>query len=51
MKIKKLTPLNTAPVKREQAATVAVDANAIAPQFGLGQFLGMSLPFSGDDAE
>jgi prenylated cyclic peptide (anacyclamide/piricyclamide family) len=31
MKTKKLTPRNSAPVKRENTATVARDGNAIAP--------------------
>jgi len=53
MKTKKLTPRNSAPVQRENAATVSRDGNAIA------QFIAASLvenvyaghPFAGDDAE
>jgi len=33
MKTKKLTPRNSAPVQRENAATVSRDGNAIAPLF------------------
>lgn len=36
MKTKKLTPRNSAPVQRENAATVSRDGNAIAP-LGFGQ--------------
>ena len=32
MKTKKLTPRNSAPVQRENAATVSRDGNAIAPR-------------------
>jgi prenylated cyclic peptide (anacyclamide/piricyclamide family) len=49
MKTKKLTPRNSAPVQRENAATVSRDGNAIAP-FGYTQWLGTN-PFAGDDAE
>ena len=48
MKTKKLTPRNAAPVQRENTATVSSDGNAIAPHF---EFLGLRLPFAGDDAE
>ena len=47
MKTKKLTPRNSAPVQRENAATVSRDGNAIAPS-RLGA---RGLPFAGDDAE
>ena len=46
MKTKKLTPRNSAPVQRENAATVSRDGNAIAPSHMWGLF-----PFAGDDAE
>ncbi len=49
MKTKKLTPRNSAPVQRENVATVSRDGNAIAPQtapYGFGGY-----PFAGDDAE
>jgi prenylated cyclic peptide (anacyclamide/piricyclamide family) len=47
MKTKKLTPRNSAPVQRENAATVSRDGNAIAPlEHGM-----MYYPFAGDDAE
>ena len=47
MKTKKLTPRNSAPVQRENAATVSRDGNAIAPgHYGKGV-----PPFAGDDAE
>jgi prenylated cyclic peptide (anacyclamide/piricyclamide family) len=47
MKTKKLTPRNSAPVQRENAATVSRDGNAIAPLW-----CGNSRdPFAGDDAE
>jgi prenylated cyclic peptide (anacyclamide/piricyclamide family) len=47
MKTKKLTPRNSAPVQRENAATVSRDGNAIAPLWEgwIGD------PFAGDDAE
>ncbi|NCS22728.1 MAG: anacyclamide/piricyclamide family prenylated cyclic peptide [Microcystis aeruginosa G11-06] len=49
MKTKKLTPRNSAPVQRENAATVSRDGNAIAPlQLGFWNF---TAPFAGDDAE
>jgi prenylated cyclic peptide (anacyclamide/piricyclamide family) len=47
MKTKKLTPRNSAPVQRENAATVSRDGNAIAPSNGMRGFY----PFAGDDAE
>ena len=50
MKTKKLTPRNSAPVQRENAATVSRDGNAgnaIAPLNGMRGFY----PFAGDDAE
>ena len=48
MKTKKLTPRNSAPVQRENAATVSRDGNAIAPDnWGWGNVI----PFAGDDAE
>jgi prenylated cyclic peptide (anacyclamide/piricyclamide family) len=51
MKTKKLTPRNSAPVQRENAATVSRDGNAIAPFNGM-YVPGMGkLPFAGDDAE
>jgi len=48
MKTKKLTPRNSAPVQRENTATVSRDGNAIAPlsEHSKGWF-----PFAGDDAE
>ena len=50
MKTKKLTPRNTAPVKRENVATVSTDANAIAPT--AIYYTGIPEdPFAGDDAE
>ncbi|NCS17909.1 MAG: anacyclamide/piricyclamide family prenylated cyclic peptide [Microcystis aeruginosa G13-12] len=49
MKTKKLTPRNSAPVQRENAATVSRDGNAIAPQT-LFPII-PTLPFAGDDAE
>jgi len=53
MKTKKLTPRNSAPVQRENTATVSRDGNAIAPlEIGRGLFWGGSRsPFAGDDAE
>ena len=49
MKTKKLTPRNSAPVQRENAATVSRDGNAIAP---LHYWWANSRdPFAGDDAE
>ncbi|NCS17910.1 MAG: anacyclamide/piricyclamide family prenylated cyclic peptide [Microcystis aeruginosa G13-12] len=48
MKTKKLTPRNSAPVQRENAATVSRDGNAIAPNFNLYRVGG---PFAGDEAE
>ncbi|MCA2641262.1 MULTISPECIES: anacyclamide/piricyclamide family prenylated cyclic peptide [unclassified Microcystis] len=47
MKTKKLTPRNSAPVQRENAATVSRDGNAIAPLYDRG----LGFPFAGDDAE
>jgi prenylated cyclic peptide (anacyclamide/piricyclamide family) len=46
MKTKKLTPRNVAPVKRENAATVSRDGNAIAPS--AWPYFN---PLAGDDAE
>ena len=54
MKTKKLTPRNSAPVQRENAATVSRDGNAIAPaEWGAMEYGGQWLfhPFAGDDAE
>jgi prenylated cyclic peptide (anacyclamide/piricyclamide family) len=52
MKTKKLTPRNSAPVQRENAATVSRDGNAIAPLHTGGFWIGLSWnPFAGDDAE
>jgi prenylated cyclic peptide (anacyclamide/piricyclamide family) len=48
MKTKKLTPRNSAPVQRENAATVSRDGNAIAPSHLWGD---KHFPFAGDDAE
>jgi len=50
MKTKKLTPRNSAPVQRENTATVSRDGdgNAIAPLTGKS---GGTAPFAGDDAE
>jgi len=42
----KLTPRNSAPVQRENTATVSRDGNAIAPMRWA-----MKIPFAGDDAE
>ena len=55
MKTKKLTPRNSAPVQRENTATVSRDGNASAPSslskfsylFGFAGFD----PFAGDDPE
>ena len=49
MKTKKLTPRNSAPVQRENTATVSRDGNAIAPT--TGNKSGKVTPFAGDDAE
>jgi prenylated cyclic peptide (anacyclamide/piricyclamide family) len=49
MKTKKLTPRNSAPVQRENAATVSRDGNAIAPFKYTSD--GDYTPFAGDDAE
>jgi prenylated cyclic peptide (anacyclamide/piricyclamide family) len=50
MKTKKLTPRNSAPVERENAATVSRDGNAIAPsQRRWSRWV--ADPFAGDDAE
>jgi len=46
MKTNKLTPRNSAPVQRENTATVSRDGNAIAPMRWA-----MKIPFAGDDAE
>ena len=49
MKTKKLTPCNSAPVQRENAATVSRDGNAIvAPSIDCNLCYN---PFAGDDAE
>ena len=51
MKTKKLTPRNSAPVQRENTATVSRDGNAIAL---LRKWYGDKSgewPFAGDDAE
>jgi prenylated cyclic peptide (anacyclamide/piricyclamide family) len=50
MKTKKLTPRNSAPVQRENAATVSRDGNAIAPAYDKG-LIPFPFPFAGDDAE
>jgi len=50
MKTKKLTPRNSAPVQRENAATVSRDGNAIAPLF-TWDLTSEAFPFAGDDAE
>lgn len=50
MKTKKLTPRNTAPVKRENVATVSQDTNAIAPHW-YSLVGGGPIPFAADDAE
>jgi prenylated cyclic peptide (anacyclamide/piricyclamide family) len=50
MKTKKLTPRNSAPVQRENAATVSRDGNAIAPWSKEVKLVRWS-PFAGDDAE
>jgi prenylated cyclic peptide (anacyclamide/piricyclamide family) len=49
MKTKKLTPRNSAPVQRENAATVSRDGNAIAAIKSAVAFY--AFPFAGDDAE
>jgi prenylated cyclic peptide (anacyclamide/piricyclamide family) len=52
MKTKKLTPRNSAPVQRENTATVSRDGNAmIAPSFGGTYWEERGFPFAGDDAE
>jgi len=52
MKTKKLTPRNSAPVQRENAATLSRDGNAIAPQGMAGMYQWINnAPFAGDDAE
>ncbi len=49
MKTKKLTPRNSAPVKRSNVATVAHDSNVIAAaRFVIGT---PGTPFAGDEAE
>jgi prenylated cyclic peptide (anacyclamide/piricyclamide family) len=56
MKTKNLTPRNTAPVKRENVATVSINANAIIAGYfpsrdaGYG-YAAIPDPFAGDDAE
>ena len=47
MKTKKLTPRNSAPVQRENTATVSRDGNAITPLVNGWKYN----PFAGDDAE
>jgi prenylated cyclic peptide (anacyclamide/piricyclamide family) len=49
MKTKKLTPRNSAPVQRENAATVSRDGNAIATNNHSYAYIWD--PFVGDDAE
>jgi len=49
MKTKKLTPRNSAPVQRENTATVSRDGNAIAPLMEAHVY--SVNPFAGDDAE
>ncbi|NCS59774.1 MAG: anacyclamide/piricyclamide family prenylated cyclic peptide [Microcystis aeruginosa G11-04] len=49
MKTKKLTPRNSAPVQRENAATLSRDGNAIALG-GYGWYT-TYVPFAGDEAE
>ncbi|NCR60433.1 MAG: anacyclamide/piricyclamide family prenylated cyclic peptide [Microcystis aeruginosa LL13-06] len=49
MKTKRLTPRNSAPVQRENAATVSRDGNAIAPNTVYDKT--SYVPFGGDDAE
>ncbi len=51
MKTKKLTPRNSAPVQRENAATVSRDGNAIAMIAPLWDLVRWGAPFAGDDAE
>ncbi len=51
MKTKKLTPRNSAPVQRENAATVSRDGNAIAPNWERIFWNMSKVPFAGDDAE
>ena len=55
IKSKKLTPRNSAPVQRENVATVSRDGNAtvmIAPAFeGVPKEMQMYGPFAGEDAE
>ena len=52
MKTKKLTPRNSAPVQRENAATVSRDGNAIAPNnYDIALITRKENPFAGDDAE
>jgi prenylated cyclic peptide (anacyclamide/piricyclamide family) len=53
MKTKNLTPRNTAPVKRENVATVSTEANGIAitPQITYNLDNNNPNPFAGDDAE
>jgi prenylated cyclic peptide (anacyclamide/piricyclamide family) len=51
MKTKRLTPRNSAPVQRENAATVSRDGNAIAPHDCGPHEWGKCYPFAGDDAE
>jgi len=51
MKTKKLTPRNSAPVQRENTATVSRDGNAIAPRNARTWIVQDIDPFAGDDAE
>ncbi|MDB9517515.1 anacyclamide/piricyclamide family prenylated cyclic peptide [Roseofilum reptotaenium CS-1145] len=54
MKTKKMTPVTVAPVKRENAATVSRDGNAIVAPLVFGpqeREDGFYLTFAGDDAE
>jgi len=51
MKTKKLTPRNSAPVQRENTATVSRDGNAIAPLHAVSISWLPGYPFAGDDAE
>ena len=52
MKMKKLTPATLAPVKRENAATVSRDGNAIATSWNRsGGLNDIQDPFAGDNAE
>ncbi|MGV2387414.1 MAG UNVERIFIED_CONTAM: anacyclamide/piricyclamide family prenylated cyclic peptide [Microcystis novacekii LVE1205-3] len=50
MKTKKLTPRNSAPVQRENTATVSRDGMSIR-SLQLSWLRGSGNPFAGDDAE